>query len=206
MLLKYPYFYLKCTVHSLVCAKLCWLSKSHHFWTELSRQWVWLRACSGVLYILPCVQGPKLVEMTPQRCFTGRTHWCLPRLFACTPCHRWERRGQLCHLWPLTPHVPMLLYSDLFIYLNENQQKISITLPMYKQLQYCGRYSINMNVLFALSIPMLFHAFLAHSDPGMTLWLHWVQRIELSSAVSSRIPGVTLKRLWGDRNQSLFLT
>lgn len=128
-----------------------------------------LTACSGILYILPCVQGPKLMEITPWRCFhCGQ----LPGVTEAICLHALSSVGdEGTALSPLAPHpnVPMLLYSDHFICLNENQQKISITLPMYKQLQYCGHYSINMNVLLALSIPMLFHALLACSDPGRTL-------------------------------------
>lgn len=123
MLLKYPYFYLKCTVHSLTCAKFSWVSRSRHFsQPELSGQWVWLTACSGplrgwdTLYPSLCAGAKAGWKWHSGAVFSVSSSLVFTEAIACTPCHRWERRGQLCHLWPLTPHVPMLLYSDLHLF------------------------------------------------------------------------------------------
>lgn len=185
MLLKYSHFYLKCTVHSLVCAKVSLLSRSRHFsQTELSGQWVWLTACSASLRgwdpLYPSLGARAKAgwKWHPGGVSLWATHWCLTQAICLHSLSVIDGTGGDSSVTSgPSPHLCQCCFTVTFICLNENQQ-ISITLQMYKQLQYCGHYSINMNVLLALSIPMLFHALLACSDPGRTLWLHWVQRVE----------------------------
>lgn len=149
-------------------------NRSHHFsQTELSGQWAWLTACSGslrgwdTLYPSLCARAKAVWKWQPGvfHCeqLTGVYWGHLPALPVS------EGRGGDSS--GPSPHMCQCCFTVTFICLNENQQKISITLQMYKQLQYCGRYSINMNLLLALSIPMLFLPLLACSEPGRTLWL-----------------------------------
>lgn len=122
----------------------------------------------GILCILPLVQGPKLGGNDTPRCFTVSNSLVFnPGCLSALPVIR-GTGGDSSDTSGPSPHLCQCCFTVTFICLNENQQ-ISITLQMYKQLQYCGCYSINMNVLLALSIPMLFHALLACSDPGGTL-------------------------------------
>lgn len=152
-------------------------NRSHHFsQTELSGQWAWVTAGSGSL------RGGDTLH--PSLCARAKAVWkwhlgvfhCeqlsgvyrghLPAL----PVSDGRGGGSSVTSGP-SPHMCQCCFTVTITCLNENQQKISVTLQMYKQLQYCGHYSINMNLLLALSIPMLFHTLLACFEPGRTLWL-----------------------------------
>lgn len=161
-----------------------------------------LTACSGILYILPCVQGPKLMEITPWRCFRcgqlpGVTEAiCLHALSSMGDEGTAVTSGSSPQCANVALQWPLHLFEwesaeDQHYFTNVQTAAVLWTLLNKHERTVGSQYS---------------HAF---PCPPCMLWSREdiVTTLSTESWVLLLVAGSqVLQLLWGDRNQSLFLT